>query len=187
MHVPAKLNQETIPEGMRIELRGGAHIHFTAKFEYLGSKVTSKLSDSLDVKTRIAIANSQMVQMKDLLRWKGISRKNKNFLYQAIPLLTVIRVCDTWAVKEEEKRMLEVFHHGAIIIILGISRQRVRDENITKSAARNEFLSMPIMMNIVKRRVLKYIGKVVREEKQSITQIFPHYLLQFTHACRGTT
>jgi hypothetical protein len=60
MHVPAKLNQEPIPEGTRIELRGGAHIHFTITFKYPRSKVTSKLSDNLDVKTRIAIANSQM-------------------------------------------------------------------------------------------------------------------------------
>jgi hypothetical protein len=31
MHLPAKLNQEPIPEGARIELRGGAHIHLTTK------------------------------------------------------------------------------------------------------------------------------------------------------------
>jgi hypothetical protein len=53
MHVPAKLNQVPIPEGARIELRGGAHIHFTTKFKYIGSNVTSKLSDKLDVKTCI--------------------------------------------------------------------------------------------------------------------------------------
>jgi hypothetical protein len=57
MHVPAKLNQEPILEGTRIELREGAHFHFRTKFKYLGSKVTSKLSDNLDVNTRIAIAN----------------------------------------------------------------------------------------------------------------------------------
>jgi hypothetical protein len=68
MHVPAKLKQEPIQEGMRIELRGGAHVHFTTKFKYLGSKVTSKLSDNLDVKTRIIIANSQLGQMKEVFR-----------------------------------------------------------------------------------------------------------------------
>jgi hypothetical protein len=30
---------------------------------------------------------------------------------------------------------------------------------------KEKFLNIPTMMNIVKRRVLKYIGKVVREEK----------------------
>jgi hypothetical protein len=68
MHVPAILNKEYIPEGTRIELRGGAHIHFKTKFKYLEYKVTSKLSENLDVKNRIALANSQMGQMKELFR-----------------------------------------------------------------------------------------------------------------------
>jgi hypothetical protein len=85
MHVPVKLNQEPISEGTRIELRRGAHIHFTTKLKYIGSKVTSKLSDNSDVKTRIAITNSQMGQMKELFRCKYISRRTKKFLYQAIP------------------------------------------------------------------------------------------------------
>jgi hypothetical protein len=58
MHVPATMNQEPIPEGTMIELRGGAHIHCTTKFKDIGYKVTPKLSDNLYVKTHIAIANS---------------------------------------------------------------------------------------------------------------------------------
>jgi hypothetical protein len=68
-----------------------------------------------------------MGQMKELFRFKGISRRTKKFLHQAMPLSTVLWWCETWALKEEEKRMLEVFHHGAIRRILGISRQRVLD------------------------------------------------------------
>jgi hypothetical protein len=67
---------------------------------------------------------------------------------------------------EEDKRMLEVFHNGAIIIIIGISRQRVRDNRITNSAVRKKFLKMPTMPNLAKRRVLHYSGKVVGEEKE---------------------
>jgi hypothetical protein len=111
MHVPAKLNREHIREGKRIELRGGAYIEFTIKFKYVGSKLTSSLSGNLDVKTRIAITNSQMGHMKDLFRCKDISRRTKKFLYQAILISTVIWGCQTWELKEEEKRMLEVFHH----------------------------------------------------------------------------
>jgi hypothetical protein len=35
--------------------------------------------------------------------------------------------------------MLEVFHHGLIRGILGISRQRVRDERITNLEVRTQF------------------------------------------------
>jgi hypothetical protein len=77
-----------------IELRGG-HIHVTTKFKYLRSKVTYKMSDNLDVKTCIEIANSQMGQIKELLRCKDISRRTKKFPYQAIPLITAIWGCGT--------------------------------------------------------------------------------------------
>jgi ribosomal 50S subunit-associated protein YjgA (DUF615 family) len=62
--------------------------------------------------------------------------------------------------------LLEIFHNEAIRRILGIGRQRVPNEKITNSAVRKKFMNIPKMMNIVKRRVLKYIGKVFREEKE---------------------
>jgi hypothetical protein len=62
-------------------------------------------------------------------------------------------------VEEETHRTLEVFHHGEIRRIIGIIRQRVRDEKITNSAVRKKFLNMPTIMNIVKRRVMKYIRR----------------------------
>jgi hypothetical protein len=46
---------------------------------------------------------------------------------------------------------------GAIRRILRVSRQRVRDEKNANSAVRKKFMNMPTMMNIVKRRILKYI------------------------------
>jgi hypothetical protein len=81
MQVPAKLNQEHIPEGTRIKLRESAHIHFTTKFKYIGSKENNKMSDNLDVKTRIAIANLQMGQMKEFFRCKNISQEGPRKFY----------------------------------------------------------------------------------------------------------
>jgi hypothetical protein len=168
MHVPATLNQEPIPERTILELRGGAHIHihFTTKFQYLGSKITSKLSDNLDVNTHISIANSQIGQLKELFRCNAISIRTNKFPYGAIPLSTLLWGCETCALKEEENIILDLLHHGAIRRVLGVSRQKVRDERITNSAVRNKFLNMPTMMNLVKRRLLKYIGKVAREDKE---------------------
>jgi hypothetical protein len=123
-----------------------------------------------------------MGHMKELFRCKDISRRTKKFLYQAIPLLTVLWGCETWALKEEEKRMLEVFHHGAIRRIIGISRQRVRDKKITNSAGRKKFLNIPTMMNIVKRRVLKYIRKLVMEEKEKA--LHKSLLIAYCHSHR---
>jgi hypothetical protein len=123
-----------------------------------------------------------MGQMKELFRCKDISRRTKKCLYQAIPKYTVLWGCETWALKEEESRMLEVSHHGAIRRILGISRQRVRDEKITNSPVRKKFMNIPKMMNTVKRRVLSYIGKVVREEKEE--SLHKSFLNAYCHSPR---
>jgi hypothetical protein len=63
--------------------------------------------------------------------------------------------------------MLEIFHHRETRKNIGISRQIVRDKRFRNSAARKTFFSIPNMMDLVKRRVLKYIGKVVREKKET--------------------
>jgi hypothetical protein len=121
-----------------------------------------------------------MGQMKELVRCKDISRGTNKFPYRAMPLPTVLWGCETWALKEEDKRMLGVFHHGSIRRIPGISMQRVHDERLTDSAVRKKFLNMPTMMNLVKRRVLKYIGKVAREEKE--TALHKSFLTSYCHS-----
>jgi hypothetical protein len=78
-----------------------------------------------------------------------ISRGTHNVLYRAIPILTVILGCETRALKEEENRLLEVFHHGAIISILGIRRHSVCDEGITNLEARRRFLNTTTLMNLL--------------------------------------
>jgi hypothetical protein len=118
--------------------------------------------------------------MKELFRRKAISIGTKKFIYQAMPLSTVPRGCKTWALKEEEKRMLEVFHHGATRRIIGIIRQIIRADIITNSAARKKFLDMTTMVNLVQKRVLKYIGNVVREEKE--IALHTYFLIAYCHS-----
>jgi hypothetical protein len=90
MHVPAKMNQEPFQEWMMVAMIGGSHIHFPTKFEYLGSEVTSEPSHNIVVKTRIIIENSQMGQVKELFRYKDISRSTKKFIYHAIQRITIL-------------------------------------------------------------------------------------------------
>jgi hypothetical protein len=101
-----------------------------------------------------------------------------------IPLSTVLSMGGgTWALKEEEKRMSEVFYHGAIRRITGISRQRIYyDEKTTNSAVRKKFLNLPTMMNLLNRRVLKYIGRAVREEKE--IALHKSFLTAYCHSSR---
>jgi hypothetical protein len=62
--------------------------------------------------------------------------------------------------------MLESFHHEVIMRILGITMQMAHDEKITNLQVRHRFLKIPKIINFVKRRVIRYTGKVVREEKE---------------------
>jgi hypothetical protein len=58
----------------------------------------------------------------------------------------------------------------------------VLDEKITNSAVTKKFLNMPTMMKIVKRKVRKYIGKVVREEKAKA--LHKSFLTAYCHSPR---
>jgi hypothetical protein len=88
--------------------------------------------------------------------------------------------------KEEEKRMLEVFHHGGIREILGISRQTetknhklCSEEEVFEHTKNDEYSEE-------KGPEINWKGNQGREIKIT-TQIFPDCLLSLAQACRGET
>eukprot|EP00957_Ditylum_brightwellii_P145346 11069229-Ditylum_brightwellii.AAC.1 len=64
-----------------------SYVTYIDKFKYLGSYVTSDLSDIYDVKNRVIQANKAMASMMRHVFWnKSLSKHVKKLLYMAIPI-----------------------------------------------------------------------------------------------------
>jgi hypothetical protein len=107
------------------------YLSFTERIKYLGSIITCNLRDKIKVSTRITIAHYQITKMSGFFNCRDVSIAMKILMYQAIPLNTVLWGCETWVLKEKEKKKLDAFHHTAMRCILGISMRRVREERMT--------------------------------------------------------
>jgi hypothetical protein len=143
IHIPAKVTDKSITKGTFVIMNDNTHLDFTDKIKYLGSTITTNLRDEIDIAMRIANARPQITQMRELFNCRDVSIVTKEMMYQVIPLNTVLWGCETWTLKEKDKRKLEAFHHTVIRRILGISTRRVREERISNKIVRFTFIEMP--------------------------------------------
>jgi hypothetical protein len=146
------------------------HLRFTDKIKYLGSTITTNLRDEIDVASRITIAHSQISQMRELFNCRDVLVATEKNDVPSNPTQHDTMGCDTWALKEKDKRKLDACHHTAIRRILGISTRRVREERITNKMVRSKFMGISPILSFITRRTLKYILKTARDPCENTLQ-----------------
>ena len=182
MHIPAKLNDEPVKEGTKIQINEYEYIQYITKFKYLGSKITASLADELDIKSRIAAASSQVYKMRHLFGSNQVSLQVKKMMYLAIPLNTVLWGCETCSIKKSDLKKLEAFHHSSIRKILKISMNDVKEKRITNQAIREKFHNIHTIKDFITRRSLNYLGKTVRTDGDN--KLHKCFLTAYCHSPR---
>jgi hypothetical protein len=91
--------QETNTENIYV---GDGYVSVTKIFKYLGSLITSKLNNAMDVDARISQANKAMGALRDYFKCKQVSLKAKRMIYLAIPINHVVLWgAESWALTEK--------------------------------------------------------------------------------------
>jgi len=98
----------------------------------------------------------------------NIDRKVKYWVYAAGPLNTLLWGCESWNLTQRNLKHLSSFHHKAIKRILSLKWERVKEEKITNEEVRRRFNNIPNIETYIIRRTSRYIGKVIRSEKNNI-------------------
>eukprot|EP00978_Attheya_sp_CCMP212_P033214 scaffold133070_cov20-Attheya_sp.AAC.1 len=120
MYFPAFDNKYSLADTTQFDV-GEGFVHFTKQFRYLGSTITSLLSDSIDIDARIAQASKAMGALWKYFRCKQVSLTAKRLIYLAIPINLVLWGAESWAISEKSMKKLSVFHTRSIRAILGIN------------------------------------------------------------------
>ena len=114
-----------------INIRGGT-IETVTKFKYLGTIIEANGSVQREVENRISKASRVFGALKrPVFADKDLSLATKRLLYCAIVLGVLLYGAETWPVKRDNSRKLEVFHNRCLRSILGISTSRQRSERIS--------------------------------------------------------
>ena len=113
-----------------------------------------------DVKRRIALASSAFGRLKKAV-WnkRTISSTLKIRLYKALILPIAVYASETWTLKTEDTRKLEVFEMRCLRAILGVSlRDRYTNERV-----RNTLQITETITEVIKKKRLRWFGHVTRK------------------------
>ena len=91
-------------------------------------------------------------------------------LFLAIPVNLTLWNGETWAGNLSDLKLLDVFYHKAIRRILRIRMLQIKDERISNSKLRAKILVGKSLSEIWRFRLLKFIGRTVRQDVNSMSR-----------------
>ena len=153
---------------MNISL-GTSSLKQTEHFVYLGGTVSADQSCDKDIEQRIGLAAGIVRKLGKVWAAKDISRETKVTLYKTLVQSVVLYNSETWTLKQEHKRKLQVFEMAVLRRICGVTRRdRKRNVDIMNAPAIDRDIT-----DLIQIRRLTYFGHVSRMQPER----YPHVLL----------
>jgi hypothetical protein len=142
MHIPKPNEQSTVDDTKEIMIGNERFFGYCTEFKYLGTTFTPELNDTNDVQLRIDQASKAFYAMnKNIFRRKNISSKLRLRTYNAIIVNLLHWGCESWALKEEDCRRIEVFHHRCLRRMLNLTIYNLMEQHIRNKDVRSRMKS----------------------------------------------
>ena len=129
MFIPASGYTPTPEDTADIMLNEHQYFGFTTLFKYLGTWFDDQLDDSTDIMKRIKKATGAFACMKKVLKDQSIDNNLRVRLYDATVMNIMLYGCESWALKAEDRRKLEVAHHRFVRSMQNITIYDVMDDH----------------------------------------------------------
>ena len=131
------------------------NIENVEKFKFLGSYVTPEGESKTEITIRLAMAKSTTSDLTEIWKSKELSLKVKVKLAKALIWSVALYGCESWTLKKEEERMVDVFEMWLWRRVLRVSWK----DRKTNSWVRNT-IGVPakegLLETIKKRKLSKY-------------------------------
>jgi Reverse transcriptase (RNA-dependent DNA polymerase) len=141
-------------------------VTFTDRFRYLGSILTSTLTDDMEVAQRIAAAAVAFAQLKQSVFRadfgnRALPDRSKGRIYYSLVLGILLYGCESWLLTTPLLSKLKAFHHRCVRAMCGVSRCDVMDM-AGGHAALFARLQVPCIERLISNRKLRWAGHVAR-------------------------
>ena len=90
-------------------------------FKYLVAILTKDGKSQNEIKIRLAIANSALVNLSTIWNSRSISLRTKIYLYKSLIISILLYGCETWTLNETLEERINAFESKSYRRILGIS------------------------------------------------------------------
>jgi hypothetical protein len=139
----------------------GETLEVVERFTYLGSCISSDCSVTDEISARISKARIAFANLRHLWRQKGISLGLKGRVYQTTVRAVLLYGSETWTLRAEDLRRLQVFENRCLRTIVGVGwRQRIRNELIRKRVFGCEVDAT--ISECIQHSKLRWLGHVLR-------------------------
>lgn len=116
--------------GMNIVLNGKM-LEEVSVFKYLGSNVTADGSCENEVVHRVNEGAKVLGAVNRVVKGRSVNLDVKKCLYERVIVPTVLYGAETWGMREDERKKLNVFEMRCLRSMLGVTRMdRIRNEDI---------------------------------------------------------
>jgi len=140
----------------------GGHVHFTKRFKYLGSILSSNLKDDDEIDARIKAGSAAFASVrKQFFGSRQIRAAHKRSAYEGLVLSILLYGCEAWCVTSESMGRIRRFHNRCVRIMRGVNMWHTWTYHITAASLESDLGLHPIETYLAQRR-LAWLGHVMR-------------------------
>ena len=154
-------------------------------FTYLGFNLSRDVT--LDVTSRIKKASKTFGALRGpIFNNSNLSVATKRAVYRAVVLAVLLYGSETWVLKDQHTKRLNVFHNRCVRTILGVNRFEHWQERLTTQVLAENFGMHWTIPDIIMEQRLKWLGHVGRMNEERLPKKLMFGELRKTRPCHGT-
>ena len=155
-------NEDPVP-GLQIQLEG-EQLEKVDSFKYLGGRITERGDVGQEVQCRVVEANKAMGGMKKIFKNREVGMGTKRGLYESIIVPTALYGAETWGLRADDKRRLDVLEMKCLRSMCGVTIwDRITNEEIRRRTGVDSKLSYR-----AEQRTLRWFGHMERMNEERL-------------------
>ena len=170
MHIPKRKQQSTSAKTSNFPVGNNNFVSFCTSFKYLGSHLTSTMTDDFEIDHRIVKVKGGFATGIKFLTGKGVSIYNRKLLYICIVVNILLFGCETWAIKEPHFTKLEAFHTKHLRKLLGLNMRHVRKHHITNEEVYQRVGGCPTIKELIRMRQIRFLQNIATMPETRLTR-----------------
>ncbi|XP_062507351.1 uncharacterized protein LOC134183789 [Corticium candelabrum] len=166
----------------------GGEIEMVDCFTYLGSNLSRDEDVTLDVTSRIEKASKAFGALRGpIFNNSNLSVATKRAVYRPVVLAVLLYEYETWVLKAQDTKRLNVFHNHCVRTILGgVNRFEQWQERLTTRVLAENFGMHWTIPDIIMEQRLKWLGHVGRMNEERLLKKLMFGELRKTRPRHGT-